>query len=356
MKARVYVCHTFYHAYIAVIKELNLPETERGKATLILSTMSNDFGDMADRTKRTGLFEDVLMYDEKPDTFFPEVMKYHADKGNIILNLLQRMRYTKMLGKMQEKYVPVDFTQFREINVFCDSDPIGYYLNYKKIKYHAQEDGLDTIKQCDDARYSNLGHWKLKSFLARHNLIFIPNGYSKYCVDMEVNDISCLKYEMSKYKEVPREKLINGVAKKDCHYLMDIFMPDGEKLLAQLREGDSSRGKLMILSDPVCELDVRKQIMLDIIAEYGKGMQVIIKPHPRDVLSYETEDFKDCVVIRGKFPMEIMNYFPELHVDTVVSIFTVVDAIRFADQKILLGTDFMDKYEDPALHRQNDVI
>ena len=356
MKARVYVCHTFYHAYIAVIKELNLPETERGKATLILSTMSNDFGDMADRTKRTGLFEDVLMYDEKPDTFFPEVMKYHADKGNIILNLLQRMRYTKMLGKMQEKYVPVDFTQFREINVFCDSDPIGYYLNYKKIKYHAQEDGLDTIKQCDDARYSNLGHWKLKSFMARHNLIFIPNGYSKYCVDMEVNDISCLKYEMSKYKEVPREKLINGVAKKDCHYLMDIFMPDGEKLLAQLREGDSSRGKLMILSDPVCELDVRKQIMLDIIAEYGKGMQVIIKPHPRDVLSYETEDFKDCVVIRGKCPMEIMKYFPELHVDTVVSIFTVVDAIRFADQKILLGNDFMDKYEDPALHRQNDVI
>ena len=356
MKARVYVCHTFYHAYIAVIKELNLPETERGQATLILSTMSNDFGDMADRTKRTGLFEDVLMYDEKPDTFFPEVMQYHEDKGNIILNLIQRMKYTKMLGKMQEKYVPVDFKEYREINVFCDSDPIGYYLNYKKIKYHAQEDGLDTIKQCDDARYSNRGHWKLKSFMARHNLIFIPNGYSKYCVDMEVNDISCLKYEMSKYKEVPREKLINGVAKEDCHYLMDIFMPDGEKLLAQLREGDSSKGKLMILSDPVCELDVRKQIMRDIIEEYGKGMQVIIKPHPRDVLSYETEDFKDCVVIRGRFPMEIMNYFPELHVDTVVSIFTVVDAIKFADKKILLGNDFMDRYEDPALHRQNDVI
>lgn len=356
MKARVYVCHTFYHAYIAVIKELNLPETERGKATLILSTMSNDFGDMEDRAKRTGLFEDVLMYDEKPDTFFPEVMQYHEDKGNIILNLIQRMKYTKMLGKMQEKYVPVDFKEYKEINVFCDSDPIGYYLNYKKIKYHAQEDGLDTIKQCDDARYSNRGHWKLKSFMARHNLIFIPNGYSKYCVDMEVNDVSCLKYEMSKYKEVPREKLITGVAKKDCHYLMDIFMPDGEKLLAQLREGDSSKGKLMILSDPVCELDVRKQIMRDIIEEYGKGMQVIIKPHPRDVLSYETEDFKDCVVIRGRFPMEIMNYFPELHVDTVVSIFTVVDAIKFADKKILLGNDFMDKYEDPALHRQNDVI
>lgn len=356
MKERVYICHTFYHAYISIIKELNLPKEQRGRATLILSTMSNDFGDMADRVRATDLFEAVFMYDEKPDTFFPEVMKYHKDRGNTLLNLLQRIKYTKKLGKSQEEYVPVDFRDYRQINVFCDSDPIGYYLNYKRLRYHAQEDGLDTLKQCDDARYGNRGHWKLKAFMAKHNLIFIENGYSKYCIDMEVNDISCLKYGMSKYKEVPRAELIKGVSKNDYHYLLDIFMPNGDKLLEQLREGDSSRKKLMILSDPVCELPVRKQIMLDIIEEYGQDKQIIIKPHPRDGLSYETEEFRDCVVIRGRFPMEIMNYFPELHVDTVVSIFTVVDAIEFADRKILLGNEFMDRYEDPALHRQNDVI
>lgn len=36
----------------------------------------------------------------------------------------------------------VDFKKYQDIYVFCDSDPIGYYLNYKKIHYHAVEDGL----------------------------------------------------------------------------------------------------------------------------------------------------------------------------------------------------------------------
>ena len=60
-----------------------------------------------------------------------------------MLNLFSRMKYTKLYGRLQEPYVPVDLKKYRDIYVFCDSDPIGYYLNYKKIRYHALEDGLD---------------------------------------------------------------------------------------------------------------------------------------------------------------------------------------------------------------------
>ena len=88
--------------------------------------------------------------------------------------------------------MPVDFRNYRDIYVFCDSDPIGYYLNWKKIPYHALEDGLDCIYYYDTARYDNRGHFRLKAFLASLNLIFIQNGYSKYCVDMEVNNTSIL--------------------------------------------------------------------------------------------------------------------------------------------------------------------
>ncbi len=355
MKDRIYVCHTFYHVYIAVIKELNLEPEERGKATLVLSTMSNDFGELKSRAEKTGLFEAVYDFDEKEDVNFPEVMKYHADKGNIILNLLQRMKYTKLLGKSQEAYVPVDFKKYKDIYVFCDSDPIGYYLSYKKIYYHAVEDGLDTIKYCDDARYGNRGHFELKARLAALNLIFIENGYAKYCIDMEVNDISSLKYKIDKYIEVPRRELIAGVKPEDTKYLMDIFMEDSEGLLAQINEVPFGQRKVMILSDPVCDLDTRRRMMRDIIEEYGKDAAVFIKPHPRDVVDYE-EEFDDCIIIKGKFPMEIMNYFPELHMNAVISILTVVDAIEFADEKIFLDRDFMDKYEDPAIHRQNEVI
>lgn len=31
MNERIYVCHTFYHVYIACLKELNLPGDRRGQ-------------------------------------------------------------------------------------------------------------------------------------------------------------------------------------------------------------------------------------------------------------------------------------------------------------------------------------
>lgn len=356
VKDRIYVCHTFYHVYIAVIKELNLPEEDRGNATLVLSTMSNDFGSMKERAEKIGLFEAVYMFDEKEDTQFPHVMAYHRDRGNLILNLLQRIRYTRELGKAQQPNVPVDFKDYKDIYVFCDSDPIGHYLNYKHIYYHALEDGLDTIVYCDDARFGNRGHFKLKAFLARIGLIFIENGYSKYCMDMEVNDLEAIKYKNDAYIEVPRKKLIDNVSKEDRYLLIDLFMEDPKQLLKQIGDAPHDKQKVMILSDPVCDLETRKRIMRDIIEEYAKDAVTFIKPHPRDVLDYETEEFSDCIVIKGRFPMEMMNYFDEMHMNKVVSIFTVVDAIEFADEKIKLGNDFMDRYEAPEIHRQNEQI
>ena len=111
MKDRVYVCHTYYHALIAMVKELLLPKEEQGKATLILSKLSNDFGTLDERVKKCGLFEDVIMYDEKEDTFFPELKKYRTDTGNIISNMWNRIIFTKKFGKLLEPDVPVDFKQ-----------------------------------------------------------------------------------------------------------------------------------------------------------------------------------------------------------------------------------------------------
>lgn len=355
MKDRVYVCHTFYHVYIAAVKELNKPQSERGKATLVLSTMSNDFGDLKERAEKTRLFEAVYMFDEKEDISSEEVMKYHEDKGNLILNLLQRIKYTKMLGKLQEQYVPVDFKDFKDVYVFCDSDPIGYYLTYKKIRYHALEDGLNCIMIDDRARVSNAGHFELKAKLAAMGLIFIENGYAKYCIDMEVNNIECLPFKVDKYIEVPREKLIAGVAKEDKMTLLSIFIDNSEELVAQINEADKSKQNIMILSEPLCDLETRKRIFSDIAKDYCKGANIFIKPHPRDELDYENL-IPGSIVIKGRFPMEVMNDIPGIHMDKLITIFTMTDAIHFADEFVRLGEDFMDNYEDPAIHRPHDLI
>lgn len=355
MTKRIYICHTFYHVYISCLKELNLPKEEQGNADLLLSSLSNDFGNLKERAESSGLFGRVLPYEEKAESYFPQLKKYHKDRGNLFLNMLARIRFTKLFGKLQAPFVPVDLKKYEAIYVFCDSDPIGYYLNAYKIPYHALEDGLDCIRYYDTARYDNRGHFELKAWMASKNLIFIQNGYAKYCIDMEVNNISVLPYPCPKYIEKPREELTDGLSEEDKRILVSVFMENLAQLENQLACCPKDEPRVLLLSEPLCDMHTRERIFKDIIRDYCKDSVVLIKPHPRDSLDYK-KIFAEHIVIEGKFPMEILNFIPGLTFDKVVSVFTVPDAIKFAGEIVFLGEDFMDKYEAPEIHRQNEAI
>ena len=356
MKERIYICHTYYHVYVSFLKELNLPEEKRGQASLVLSTMSIDFENLKDRVESTGLFEAVYEFDEKKDTFFPELEKYRKDTGNLVKNLWNRIIFTKKFAKFQEPYIPVDLKEYKEIFVYCDSDPIGYYLNQKRIWYHALEDGLNCLKNYDAARYDNKGHFGLKAFLSsKCNLIFIQNGYGKYCIDMEVNDIAAIKYPCPKYIEVPRQSLVDGLTQEDKNLILQAFVRDMPKLKKQIEESNHAGDKILILTEPLCTLDIREQIFRDMIAMYETEGTVFLKPHPRDLLDYRTL-FAEYPQFDATVPMEMLNFFPGLKFKKVVGVFTEVENLHFAEECVRLGADFMDKYEDPLIHRQNEQI
>lgn len=359
-KERIYVCHTFYHAYIAFLKEMALPKEKQGGATLVLSKMSNDFAYLKANTEKTGFFEEVIEFDEKPFTYFRELDKYKKDRGNIVINMFYRIVFTRKFAKLEAPYVPVDFRQYKEIYVFCDSDPIGVYLNMNHIYYHAVEDGLDTLKTTDDARLTNAGHFELKCKMAKMNLIFIENGYSKYCLDMEVNNKSVIKYDYEGYIEVPRDALYKRLNDEDKQILLSAFVDNKEEIEAKINEAKKAKAEsgekcVLILSDPLCDLDTRKRIMDDLLEEYGRDAKVFIKPHPRDELDYRPL-YPEVPQFSPKVPMEILNLFEGIHFDTVVSVFTELEAIKFADEKIRLAEPFMDKYEDPEMHWHNKRI
>ncbi len=357
MKAkRVYVCHTYYHVYVTFLKELNLPKERRGEAALLLSSMSIDFENLKERVEATGLFEQVLEFDEKRESFFSELAKYKKDRGNMILNMYNRIRFTKKFAELQEPFIPVDFKQFEEVYVYCDSDPVGYYLNQNKIPYHALEDGLNCLKNYDSARYDNRGMFGVKAFMSEKlNLIFIQNGYGKYCLDMEVNDISVLKYKHRKYVERPRQALVDQLSQEDKNLILKAFIRDMDRLKAQIEESSGIGDKILILTDPLCSLDVREQIFRDIIALYEPEGTIFLKPHPRDELNYR-QLFSEYPQFDATVPMEMLNFFPGLRFKKAVAVLTEIKAIQFADEVVRLGPDFMDRYEDPLVHRQNEQI
>ena len=360
MHQRIYVCHTYYHVYVTCLKELALPKEQQGEATLVLSTMSNDFRSLPSRAQQCPLFEQVVLFDEKLDSFFPELKALKTDTGNLVRNMLNRMRFLRRFGALQEPYVPVDFREYRDIYVYCDSDPIGYYLSAHHIRYHALEDGLDCLKYYDTARYDNRGHFNLKARMAKLGLIFIQNGYGKYCIDMEVNDLSALQFPGPKYIEQSREKLAERLTKADQKMLTDLFIEDKPALLQVLAKAkEKNLPTVLVLSEPLCDLETRKRLFADLIRENGtingKKAQIIIKPHPRDVLDYRA-NFPEDLVLDAYFPMEILNYVEGIHFDRVVTVYTVPSSIHCADEKIYLGDDFMDRYEAPEIHRQNEQI
>lgn len=356
MKERIYVCHTYYHVYVTFLKELNLPKEKRGQATLVLSKLSNDFENLKERVEKTGLFAEIIEFDEKRDDFFPELKKYREDKGNIVFNMLSRILFTRKYAKLEEPYIPVDFREYRDIYIFCDSDPIGYYLNQKKIYYHAVEDGLNCIKNFDAARFENRGHFDLKAKLSKkYNLIFVQNGYGKYCLDMEVNDISAIKYPCPYYIEVPRQLLVDALTQEDKEIILNAFIRDREGLEKQIEEGNKIGSKILILTEPLCSLDVREQIFKDLIAEYEPEGKIFLKPHPRDELDYY-KVFPGYPIIDGTVPMEMLNFFEDLKFSKVVSVYTEMTAVKFAKEIVVLGDDFMDRYEDPLLHRFEEQI
>lgn len=356
MKERIYVCHTFYHVYVTILKELAKPIDKQGKATLLLSDMSIDFTGLSDKLKKCRLFEDVLTYHEKREDSYPELAKYMSDKGNIVFNTLQRIIYTKKFGKYSAGDVPVDMKGYKEIYVFCDKDPIGFYLNYKHIYYHAVEDGLNCLVNFDAARYDNRGAFGVKAFLSKKlNLIFIQNGYGKYCLDMEVNDIKAIKNPCPYYIELPRKKLVERLTDDDKKLILDVFV-DNKAELEEKLAADSKKGKkILILTEPLCDMETRKRIFTDLIEEYSKEGEVFLKPHPRDYLDYKHE-FANVPQFDAMIPMEMLDYFPNISFDLVVGVFTELSGLSFARETIRLGPPFMDKYETPEIHRQNDLI
>ena len=287
MKDRIYICHTYYHVYVTFLKELKLraeadPAKKAGAATLVLSKMSNNFENLKSRVESTGLFEEVLEFDEKREDFFPELEKYREDTGSFLGNLKNRIRFTKEYARLEASYVPVDLRTYKDIYVYCDSDPIGYYLNQNHIRYHAVEDGLNCLKNFDAARYDNRGHFKIKAFLSMYlNLIFVQNGYGKYCMDMEVNDISAIRYPCPRYIELPRKPLEDRLTAEDKQLLLQAFVRNKDELEHQIEESNKVGDKILILTDPVCALDVREQIFRDIIKMYERGHHIFKAPSQR---------------------------------------------------------------------------
>ncbi len=356
MGKRLYICHTFYQVYVTFLKEFALGNTDKKEADIILSCTATDYDGLENRLEDCDVFDQVFTMDERIDND-QRLVRLKKDRGNIVLNLLQRIVYTYKRAKVLEPNLPknLNLKSYGDIYVFCDSDPIGFYLSRKHIYYHALEDGLNCLEIFDAAHYDNRGHFGIKKWMSSHNLIHIQNGYSKYCLDMEINDDSKLKFQCPKYVVVPRKPLEERLTSQEKNILVDAMIPDAGAIRESINKAGGDCVLFLTMPHPKPE-EIRKQICDDIIRDYCQSCHVVIKPHPRETLDYAAYR-PDCTVLKGRFPIEILNYLVGVHFRRAITIVsTSLDGINFCDEKIRLGEDFWDAYEDPELHKYNQTL
>lgn len=363
MSDRIYVCHTYYHALITFLKELGYREKGLpGSSYLVLSSLSTDFGGFLERAGSSGVFREVIPFPEVRFTDMPELSELTVDRGSIVRNMVQRIRFTRRYAELEDRFVPEILKRGkgagsgapeREIYVYCDSDPVGTWLNRNRIYYHAVEDGLNCLSHFDTARYDNKGAFPVKAFMSKWlNLIFIQNGYGKYCIDMEVNDISAIALPPicgAVYREVPRLPLYERLTGGDREVIREAFLPELD--ISSLK---SDRTSVLLLTEAHRPSEMLIRMYSDVIAARPSA-KIFIKPHPMDKTDYAAA-FPGAVVLPGRVPMEVLKLVPGAHFDEVITIYTDLTHVDFADRKTRLGSTFMDRYEDHALHDLNDGI
>ena len=63
-----------------------------------------DFGDLDKRLQAAGVFDRVLSLDERRAEDFPKLMKYKKNHKHIVKHMINRIVFTKKLGRLQENF------------------------------------------------------------------------------------------------------------------------------------------------------------------------------------------------------------------------------------------------------------
>lgn len=325
---KIFICHTYYHVLISLVKTLKCPNDE---CDIFLSyTWKNEqlLNDkkILENLRKSDIFKKII------------VGNFMSNELNIIKKN-QKNTYIKKYKfiKKFQKNIPYNLKEYDEIYIFNDNSPIGLYLIYSRIYYNLLEDGTDCYINNQNIINQKLSIRKIiKKIMKVYEL-----GESKYAKSIEVN---CKKGIFLKNKNIvenQKKKMINSLTDDEKSKVINIFI-ENNKI-------ETLNGKTLIITQPLSEDKIleneeeKKFIYKKIIEEFCKGEAVVIKVHPREITKYE-DICENCIVIYETFPLELLNYYSHIKLKRVITITsTSINLIENAEEKIILGWKWLEK-------------
>lgn len=342
MTKEIYVCATYYHILITIIKALK----DKNEISIVIQNTVPDADRFIPNLRKSKLFKEIFLYDE-----VGLVKEYNKQRIEFIY-----FRKDELI-KIVEAGCNIDFKYYDNVYIYNDWTTLGAYFIDKKIQYHLIEDGLDThhflkeyLKKVDP--YSKKKGIKNKIKKYRKKIVdalgrrFFHRGYyffgrSKYAIDVEVNNKRIVHFNKRKLKEVPRQALFSSLTKKDKKIIYAIFVQKDLHF-------DTNSKKILILTQPlykdklVQSEELQKKIYYDIIDKYYKDYVIYLKPHPRDLVTYKTK--KNVFIIEKNIPTEVLNFDDNFKFSKAITISSGGLNVIKADEKIQYGLDYLNQY------------
>lgn len=287
----LYICTTYYHVYITLLKQLNNPVL----ADMVICDDIPEGNDLTEKIASTSLFEHVWFVKEGK---LPEI------RGRNVLDwiLFQHRRRYQTIRPL----LPFHEENYTDIYIYHDGTPLGMYLNDAKTAYHLIEDSYNfyqRIRETPQAKLLKPHNWKfwIRKML---NAGYFPLGESKYVIDIEVNQNKDLQMCGKPIVEAPRKRMESCLTKTDHRIISEIF---GHNTIPKITEHSALLLTEPLFADGVCT-SLEEQVLLyeKICKRLNKEkFDIFIKPHPRDQADYSG---LNVLVVDRYFPIEIWNF------------------------------------------------
>ena len=328
----IFICSTYYHVLIAIVKTLTLKLT----ADIIVCSYIPDFQKLCKRLTNSGIFVNVSVFARS------KTNQYRCrNKLDKLFHLHKRN------AKVIERKLKIDLKRYEFVYIFHDDIELGHYLQDIKCRYHLLEDARDFMRIIPKTVFANLippkhsfKYW-LKKFLG---VGYFPLGQSKYAVSIEVNDKTDIVIPMKKIKEAPKEQMFALLTEEHKDIISDVFAYSlkvdvlGMKRALVLTQPLSFEHQV---SDDNAQIRVYQSIVDNLRA---KGYFVYLKPHPRDTVKYDT--LLHCSgIIDKNIPAEVISLKKELPFKKAVTInSTSIYSMDIAEERVALGLEYLENY------------
>ncbi len=330
---KIYMCSTYHHVLISVIKTLINNECEND---ILICQDIPEHKHIMNKLDETGLFKNVFFLDRdkivsyKSKTLFGKIFIEHRKNK-----------------KRVEKVFKIDLKRYESVNIFHDGTKLGEYLQDKKIKYHLIEDGLNHFQDIEKTPSQKLLVEKgtIKYFLKKYlGVGYLACGQNKYCQSIEVNENKNLKITHKKIIEVSKESMFKKLTDEQKKIVLSIFIKNDEIF-------NIDKNSVLILTIPlyndnyVDKIAYQIEIYRDIIEKYlQKGYKVLVKPHPRDYLEYK-KLFENVLILDKNLTIEVLNLNYEVIFTEAVAInSSSIKLLKNVNNKIELPFEYLNNY------------